>query len=233
MKRKYILAFLLFFVFVVATYYVGGFNYSNVEVKKVFENHDKEYSVAQIKEDNEKYSIQIYYPITNYEELNKEVNENIQEYIKQLKQYYQSHNTQINEKFILNAKFDKYLYGDYISFVFFLDIDVLGVHPIHDIFTITYDTKVNKIVKIEDLVDKNKNILSILSKYTYNSLKENEKIKQYNSIDMLKQGTDKKLENFEDFVFDREGLKIYFENYTVAPYAAGEFFVIVPYDKLK
>ena len=49
---------------------------------------------------------------------------------------------------------------------------------------------------------------------------------------MLKDGLKPNDENFDKFVFSNDGLIIFFERYSIAPYFAGEFSILVPYDSI-
>lgn len=49
---------------------------------------------------------------------------------------------------------------------------------------------------------------------------------------MLYEGTKPIKENFNNFIFSKNGLIIYFPQYQIAPYSQGEFNVIVPYNLL-
>ena len=64
-------------------------------------------------------------------------------------------------------------------------------------------------------------------------MKDNENIKEYSSEEMLKKGTKPNLDNFRNFVFDKNDIVIFFNQYDVAPYVAGSFIVRVPYSKIE
>lgn len=193
--------------------------------------NEDDFIVQEEKEKNELYEILIYYPVTKYEILNKE--------IVKLKENTKNNFIQnIDEKIIkemnapwyLSLNFNSYSYLDILGFAFHTDTFTGGAHPNAYINTINYDKKNNCIVTIDSLISKNSNILNELSKYTYDKLLENEYINEYNVIDMLKEGTNPTKNNFSNFVFTPNGLMIFFQKYQVAPYVLGEFTVTVPYD---
>lgn len=190
-----------------------------------------DYVVQEEKIQNEFYDICIYYPVTKYKVLNKEI-ETLKTSIK--KQFLDS----IDEKLIketnipwsLNLNFNSYSYMDIIGFAFHTDVFTGGAHPNAYINTINYNKEKNKIINIDTLIGKNSNILNVLSDYTYKKLSENEYIKEGGLEDMLKDGTKPTKENFSNFVFTPNGLMVFFEKYQVGPYVLGEFTVTVPYD---
>ncbi|MEG2310388.1 MAG: DUF3298 domain-containing protein [Clostridia bacterium] len=188
--------------------------------------------IKEINKSDNNYNLKIFYPETKYLELNeiikKEIDKQMNEFLKSVSKPFDA-----KGKYQLIINFDSYEYHNYISFVFNVFIDTLGAHPNTYCYTINYDTKNKKNVTIQELVDKNKNILNILSKVSYDTLKEENKINEYGDLDMLKEGTLPIAQNFEKFVFTNIGLKLFFNRYDVAPYVSGEFCVMVPYDTIK
>jgi len=63
-------------------------------------------------------------------------------------------------------------------------------------------------------------------------------VKQSENLDisldpgMLESGTEPKLENFSNFNLTESGVAFNFDQYQIAPYAAGEFHVIIPYEEI-
>lgn len=179
---------------------------------------------------NEKYknsNIEVYYPVTKYEILDKEVKNIIDVKIAKFKE-----NVKDDIEYSLLINFDMNKYSNYISFVFHVLEDYAGAHPNLYIFTVNYDIKNNCIINIDTLSSKNNDILNLMSKYTYTNLSNNVKIKEINMPYMLKNGTKPIKTNFEDFIFTKDGLIVLFEKYKVAPYAYGEFEVTIPYAEL-
>lgn len=231
--KKYILVTLLFFFFVIGTYLVSNFENTN-EVRAVFNMTDlkSKCDIKEIVENTDNYNIKVYYPETKYKKLNEKINEKIKSCIEYFKNEIDGIKPQENTKYQLQITFNSYEYNEYFSYVFEIFYDFGGAHPNAIFWTVTYDVNKNKIIDIKSLVDKNKNILKLLSEYTFNELKSNEKIKENYVEDMLSQGTKPDIENFSNFAFTEKGLKIFFERYSVAPYSSGTFSVVVPYEKL-
>lgn len=232
-KYKYIFSALLFFLFVTATFYVSNVSYTS-QVKEVFNVADliSNCKIKKISESNQKYDITVFYPETEYTNLNEKIYDKMQEFIQDFKDEVTEYESISGNKLKLEINFSPYEYENYFSYSFEIFNDFGGAHPNTTVWTVSYNIKDKQIVDINYLIGKNKNIINILSEYTFSNLKENEKIKENYLEEMLIEGTSPKKENFENFVFTKEGLKIIFQRYSVAPYALGEFSVIVPYEKL-
>lgn len=235
MKPKVILAVFLFFAFVIGTY-VTNFvkNQEIVEVREVFNvsSLKSNCDIKEIKETTEDFEIEVYYPESKYSKLNKEIKTKMDRYINEFKDEMGEYNKIENNKFLLKINFDSYEYQEYISYVFHIFVDTHGAHPNTYTWTISYNTKTNEIVDMKNLVEKNKELLNLLSEYSLEKLKQNDKIKEDNTLDMLLDGTKPNIDNFSKFAFDKDGLKIFFQRYDVAPYYLGEFEITVPYDKI-
>lgn len=235
MKPKSILAVLLFFAIVIGTYLVNFVNKNEVlEVRAVFSANDLKANcdIKEIKELEEDYEIEIYYPESKYSLLNEKIKNKMEKYINEFKEEIKEFEKIGDNKFTLSINFDSYEYEEYISYVFHIFVDLQGAHPNTYIWTISYDIKSKELIDINTLVRKNKDILNILSGYAYEELKQNSSIKEDNTLDMLVDGTKPVSDNFSKFAFTKEGLKVFFQRYDVAPYYLGEFEVTVPYDKL-
>ena len=233
LKKQYILIALLFFFFVFGTYYASSYEgYKNVQ--QVFNIADLKANckIKEIKENDKNYEVTIYYPETSYINLNHIIEEKMNYYIDYFKTQTQQLCPLEGRKFELQITFSSNEYEDYISYVFDVFEDYGGAHPSITTWTISYNIKEEKIVDIKYLVDKNKDFLNILSSESFNMLKENEVIKEAKIEEMLINGTKPKEENFSDFAFTQDGFKVFFEIYSIAPYALGDFVVVIPYDKL-
>jgi len=209
--RNYILIALLFFLFSVCTYIV--YNTENVaQVKQVFNVADLKANceIKEIKESSDKCDIKVYYPETKYQDLNERIEGKINTYIVNFKNEIENLSANENNKYQLQITFSSYEHEDYISYVFEIFEDFLGAHPNTTIWTVSYNIKDNKTVDINDLISKNKEILNILSEYTQSELKKEEKIQENMVEEMLLEGTKPKTDNFSNFAFAQDGLKIFF-----------------------
>lgn len=194
---------------------------SNIEEKRVsntFENH--------------KYHIDIYYPVSNYQTLNNEVMKIINNYLNEFKQFVSDKDIQPNQYYTLNILYNKYEYSNYISYIFRISEYTGGAHPNNILSTIVYNKDCDKIVTIKELVKDNQSLLDILSTESRKILESNPIFKDNIIREMLLNGTEPKLDNFKNFVFSKDGIIIFFEQYQIAPYSYGEFNVNIPYSKI-
>lgn len=233
MKINYILVILLFFFFVLGTFYASN-DLKNENVQEVFNLADLKANcqIKEIKQTTDRFDIDVYYPESLYRDLNLVIEEKMNYHVENFLALIDELTLLEGRKFKLQITFSSNEYKDYISYVFEVFEDYCGAHPGTTIWTISYDTKENKIVDIKYLSNKNKDILNILSKESFEILKMDEVIKEAQVEEMVLDGTKPKEKNFSDFAFTEEGFKIFFERYSIAPYALGDFVVIIPYDKL-
>ncbi len=216
MKLKYLIILFLIINLIFCIYIINVKAISNNEYK--------------IEEKNNNYKIIAYYPKTDYSKLNNVINDKIYEYIKEFKENINSSDYPINQYYSLIILYDCYEYDNYISYIFRIEDYTGGAHPNHRIYTVVYDIKNNVIITIDDLINKNQNILNIFSENSREILKSNDKI---TSSTMLYEGTKPKKENFTNFVFSKNGIILFFPQYQVAPYSQGEFNVVLDYKKIR
>lgn len=215
MKIKYLIIFILIINIVFYIYIINVKAISNNEYK--------------IEEKTNNYKITVYYPKTDYSKLNNVINDKIYGYIKEFKEDVNSSDYPINQYYSLIILYDSYEYDNYISYIFRIEGYTGGAHPNHRIYTVVYDIKNNEIITIDDLINKNQNILNIFSETSREILKSNNRI---TSSTMLYEGTKPKIQNFQNFVFSKNGIILFFQEYQVAPYSQGEFNVLINYKKL-
>ena len=175
------------------------------------------------------YKIKVYYPDTKYLKLDNTIDKKIGEIVSEFKNELTLNQVIPNFVSDLIITYDKYSYKDYLSYVFFIEYFTGGAHPNHEIWTITYDTKSDKIITIDDLINNNSNLLTKLSEYTRNELLHNPGI---TDVQMLIDGTKPEKDNFSNFAFSDDGYLVFFQYYQVAPYSSGSFVVKIPYSEL-
>ena len=186
-------------------------------------------------DDDKSYKIEAYLPYTPYPVLNNAIDSLASSYISDFKKEIQEYGILTHQVYSLQITYDVYSYQNFVSYVFWIFMDIAGAHPNTFIRTITFDKKRQEIVTIDSLVDKYPNILNEFSKISLEELKKSEKFNEngYDDIlGMLESGTRPVLENFKSFAFSEDGLILFFENYQVAPYFYGSFQVKIPYSKL-
>ena len=131
----------------------------------------------------------------------------------------------------------EYAYDDLVSLSFGEDTFAGGAHPNHDFFTITYDLKQGKQLRLADLFKPGANYLKVIADYCATDLRarkdpdsgENRGL----ATDIFADGVKPTAENFQDWAITKKGLLILFPPYQVASYADGPQSVIVPYSALK
>ncbi len=230
MNKNYILALFLGLFLIVFTYFVATENYMQVaKIKDVVSN--KNYDINEINEEQEKYILKAYIPNTKIDKLNEKIQNTYSNIIDQFKKKIDKLNVKEDgRKFELNINFTTYEYDKYLSFLITYTSDFGGAHPDKDIVTINYNADNNTFVDIDLLTQKDKDILNKISTYSYEVLKKNEQLME--NEDQLKQGTAPLSKNFENFVFSKDGIVIFFKNYSIASYCLGDFEVVIPYSKI-
>ena len=219
MWKNYILALFLGFTLIIVTYFVNlSSDNIAVNVKDVVSNESCK--VTEINKEEEKYVVKAYMPVTGVDILDDKVssiyNKIIEDFIKETESLELLGN---DKKFTLTVNFNGYEYNDYLSFLITYSCDFGGAHPDSSIKTVNYTKKSKEFGTIDTLL-----------KYSYEHLSK--KTELLEKEDMLKTGTFAKKDNFESFVFSKEGIILFFPNYSVASYYLGDFEVLIPYDKL-
>lgn len=111
-----------------------------------------------------------------------------------------------------------------------------SAHPSHTIDTYIFDYQNKKVVAVSDLFKQEANYLVLLSKLSKEDLiaqsKQGDMGYMYDEA-MVIDGTAPRVNNFSKMLPTKDGIVIYFDEYQVAPYAAGPQQVTIPYAKLK
>lgn len=131
----------------------------------------------------------------------------------------------------------EYADNDLISVSFLQSNFTGGAHPNYNYFTITYDLKTGKELKLPELFKPGAKYLEAVSAYAIKDLQsrkipdsgENMGLAQ----DLFAEGATAKAENYQSWNITKKGLMFIFDPYQVGPFAAGSHTVIVPYANLK
>lgn len=131
----------------------------------------------------------------------------------------------------------EYADNDLISVSFLQGNFTGGVHPNYNYFTITYDLKNGREIKLSQLFKPGSKYLEAVSAYAIKDLQgrkmpdsdENMGLAQ----DVFAEGATAKAENYQSWNITKKGLMFTFDPYQVGPYAYGSHTVIVPYARLK
>lgn len=222
MRHKQLLALFLCFVMIFSSKIVSSQNDNIVKVKDVVSNVDK-YTIESIVKDDEKQSVNIYYPVTEYENVNAKINEKIKEYMTNFE-----NSNYITDKKQLTISFDTFEFKEYNSFKFNIKSNVGITHDLDEVFTIVY--KKDKIILITDLQD---NIVEKLYEECKSKLKSNEKIIEFSNDKWIDEGLVKDSNTFSNYIMSDNSIVLYFNPCTIAPYAAGIIQIEIPYDNLQ
>ena len=163
--------------------------------------------------------IKVKYPIYEYYKLNKVITENINYYLKDNIDNYYFH-------------YKDYEYKEYISIVLYISYFTGGAHPNYEIKTINYNKSTNKFIDIDDLINRDKDILNKLSIYSREYFSNNDMFNDKVVFDMMIDGTKSIKDNYKYFNITSDGLIIYFNRYQIAPYYYGDYSITISYNYL-
>jgi Protein of unknown function (DUF3298)/Deacetylase PdaC len=131
----------------------------------------------------------------------------------------------------------EYADDDLISVSFLEGNFTGGVHPNYGYFTITYDLKTGKEIKLAELFKPGAKYLEAVSAYAIKDLQSRKMPDSDENMglaqDLFADGATAKADNYQNWNLTKKGLMITFDPYQVGPYAVGSQTVIVPYAKLK
>ena len=155
--------------------------------------------------------IKVKYPIYEYYKLNKVITENINYYLKD----------NIDNYYFLYIDYKDYEYKEYISIVLYISYFTGGAHPNYEIKTINYNKSTNKFIDIDDLINRDKDILNKLSIYSREYFSNNDMFNDKVVFDMMIDGTKSIKDNYK-----------YFNRYQIAPYYYGDYSITISYNYL-
>jgi len=109
-----------------------------------------------------------------------------------------------------------------------------AAHPNSYSQTVNYDLKNGKQLKLSDLFQPGSKYLQTISAYCIADLKKQSKAKDSALDDEgIQGGAGPTAKNYQSWKITRTGIGINFDSYQVGPYAAGPWYVLVPYANLK
>jgi hypothetical protein len=131
----------------------------------------------------------------------------------------------------------EYADDDLISVNFGEDTYTGGAHPNHNTFTITYDLKQGRELKLADLFKPGSKYLAAIADYATRDLQGRKDPESGENLglaqDIWEDGVKPTADNYRNWNITKKGLLIIFPPYQVAAYAFGPQTVIVPYSHLK
>lgn len=206
MKKKYILLLMLLLIIITS-------------ITLIYRNRSNEKIIYNNKED---IDIKVKYPIYKYHKLNKAITKNINYYLKD----------NIDNYYFLYIDYKDYEYKEYISIVLYISYFTGGAHPNYEIKTINYNKNTNNFIDIDDLINRDKDILNKLSIYSREYFSNNDMFNDKVVFDMMIDGTKSIKDNYKYFNITSNGLIIYFNRYQIAPYYYGDYNITIPYNYL-
>ena len=110
-----------------------------------------------------------------------------------------------------------------------------GAHGMTYFETINFDLNNNKLIGLEDLFEQGYGYLEVISGYCRRDLKEQMDKQGWQPDEQwIEEGTDPgNTDTFTNFLVAPSGLIVKFPAYQVAPYAAGDFSVLIPYGQFE
>lgn len=177
-----------------------------------------------------KYKININYPITKFNNVNKDIKTMLDNIIKNFVDN-SKRNIMLNLYYTLYITYEEYKYNNIISYIFKVSEFTGGAHPNNYLKSIRFDYDGN-IITIDTLIFNDKNILIKLSNESRKILLSKDEFKSDNIINMVLDGTRPNKDNFENFALTNNGILVFFDYYQVGPYYYGVQKVLISYDKL-
>ena len=176
------------------------------------------------------YFLEVFYPVTDYEVLNQQIQQMITNYVSDFEQSLSPNTVQNDQMYSLMISYETYEYPPFVSYRFTIFMNTGGAHPNHFLWTIVFDQEKEEIFSLNDWLNYYPSLLEFFSRYSRQELIQKEGIV---STSMMIEGTRPVISNFSHFVLDKEGVILFFEYYQVAPYSSGEFQVFIPYEEIK
>ncbi len=105
-----------------------------------------------------------------------------------------------------------------------------GAHGSTLIQPYTFDLKTNKVLTLDDLFTNTTDALTLIAPIAQTTIAAN--VGEMNQPDMLQAGTAVDPQNYQAFALDADSITFYFQDYQVAPYAAGIQTVTIPLAQL-
>lgn len=237
MKNSKILIGLLFLMIFVSC------KTTKVESEKTVSKKSTKYTVIQLSEKSEYLNSLIKYPkFEDYSLLNKVVKNSVENYFNSFNRYAKSDWEELNKvraidnivtpPFDYNVSFEVSETKKYISVLLRTYINNGGAHGSTTLISYNFDKAENRLVNIVEATGLS---YKDLSKYCNAMIKS--RLIKTNSLgssekeieEWVNEGTFPTPDNYEIFMMYDNYVKVFFEEYSVAPYALGEQTVDVPY----
>jgi len=177
-------------------------------------------------------TINIKYPVTKSTVLNEAINSFITTQENDFKNNISGLSDVSSATGSLDISYKSYLSSRTASFNFDVNSDTGGAHGNLNTITFNYDRTLDKILTVKDIFVDQPDYLVQLSNLV-KPLIQNELAKsQFQDDTWLEEGAGAKEENYQQFVFTKDGPTFFFDPYQVAPYAAGSQDITLPYQSI-
>lgn len=211
-------------------------------------NNSVNVTEKKITDSTKPFKIDIAYPqISGLDDFNKKVQDIIDKEINDFKQYSLENDAAVKKtdpenyakyprEYDLNIGYTKGLVDENIASVI-LEIYAFegGAHGSTNFTPVNWDIKNKKEIKLADLFSETPDYLKTISDYCIQDLEkqitagmqDNGQFVQENQ-QWIQDGAGPKEENYSTFLINKSSIVFYFQQYQVAPYAAGDFQVAYP-----
>lgn len=192
---------------------------------------------VKISEEQEFYTIDVVYPETSFGSVTVDLKTFVIDTIAKWKQQTNIENLTLEEiemyglgdgrTYGLWISYEETISSHYASYVVAVSTYEGGAHPNTGYISFVYD-EAGKQIELSDLFKSDAAYLQRLSEISRQQLATRE----FAAADMIAFGTEPTPENFSTFFITDAGLVLVFSPYQVAPYAAGEQLVTIPWAQL-
>ena len=185
---------------------------------------DVYFQTENIEERTKSRDLSIYYPQFvdgNFTKINSLIKNEALQYQRNFKKL----QSERNQHYSIEAGFTIHFANENLVTIEFVDDSFSGgAHPNHATKTLNYDLKAEKIIKLTDLFKPNSKYLEKLTLLSKEKLADNLQFEE---------GINPETKNFVNFLITKKGLLFYFDEYQVAPYAAGRQEIVISFEELK
>jgi len=195
-------------------------------------SENKIYQEQQIRDTRDNYELDVCFPVAGITFIDQSIQKLVDETIEEFKKNIGTDLPSPNWKNVLKVSYHNFRFSEeIIGFRFEVYIFTGGAHGMTRIITRNFFLGEQKEIELEDVFLKNSGYLAEISRITAKNLEK--KLGFYAKEAWIKEGAGPKEDNFARFNLLPGAIIFYFEQYTVAPYAAGVQEVKIPLAQLK
>ena len=177
-----------------------------------------------------KYKININYPITKFNNVNKDIKNMIDNIIESFIDN-SKRNIMLNLYYTLYITYKEYKYKNIISYIFKVREFTKEAHTNNYLKSFGFDCNGN-IITIDTLISIDKNILIKLSNESRKILLSKSEFKSNSLINMILDKTRPNKNNFKNYALTKDGVLVFFDYFQLGSYYYDVQKVLISYDKL-